>query len=157
MKLARARITKYKSVVDSDWFTLEQITCLVGKNESGKTAILEALEKLNAARGERANLAETDFPRVLSDAYSEDEVAVEAVGTLDENELEELRRLAGDPAAVKGREVAVQKNYANELKWTMPFDWMAATQALLASGSLSKEDAAPLESGCSDRGAARRS
>jgi predicted ATP-dependent endonuclease of OLD family len=46
MKLTAARITNYKSIIDSTWFTLDDLTCLVGKNESGKTAVLEALERL---------------------------------------------------------------------------------------------------------------
>jgi predicted ATP-dependent endonuclease of OLD family len=47
MKLISARVTNYKCIDDSEEFTLDQSTCLVGKNESGKTTILQALYKLN--------------------------------------------------------------------------------------------------------------
>ena len=47
MKLVRAKVTKFRSVEDSNEFTIGDLTCLVGKNESGKTAILEALHGLN--------------------------------------------------------------------------------------------------------------
>jgi hypothetical protein len=42
------RIQKYKSITDSGIMKLaDQVTCLVGKNESGKTAVLEAVYRLN--------------------------------------------------------------------------------------------------------------
>ena len=47
MKLTKVRIKNYKCIHDSTEFDIADITCLVGKNESGKTAILEALDKFN--------------------------------------------------------------------------------------------------------------
>ena len=47
MKLTKARIQKYKCVENSEEWRVDQVTCLVGKNESGKSALLEALYKLN--------------------------------------------------------------------------------------------------------------
>lgn len=44
MKLIKFRIQKYKSIKDSEWCWLaSDLTTLAGKNESGKSAILEAL------------------------------------------------------------------------------------------------------------------
>ncbi|GIS64963.1 MAG: hypothetical protein CM1200mP3_12110 [Chloroflexota bacterium] len=48
MKLTRARVRNYKSIDDSSWVNIEDITALVGKNESGKTAFLQALRKINS-------------------------------------------------------------------------------------------------------------
>ena len=48
MKLTKFRIKNYKSIIDSGNCSLnEGITVLAGKNESGKTSILEALEDFN--------------------------------------------------------------------------------------------------------------
>jgi len=48
MKLTNARVKKYQNIVDSEDVSIEDdITCLVGKNESGKTAFLQAIHKLN--------------------------------------------------------------------------------------------------------------
>ena len=48
MKVKKFRIKNYKSIVDSgDCYLTDTITILAGKNESGKTAILEALEDFN--------------------------------------------------------------------------------------------------------------
>jgi recombinational DNA repair ATPase RecF len=43
VKLANVHVTRYRSAEDSGPFTIEpDVTCLVGKNESGKTNILQA-------------------------------------------------------------------------------------------------------------------
>ena len=47
MKLIKVRITEYQSILDSNEFKVGDITCLVGKNEAGKTALLKALYRLN--------------------------------------------------------------------------------------------------------------
>ncbi|WP_331760980.1 AAA family ATPase [Streptomyces anulatus] len=48
MQLIKARITDYRSVEDSAIFDVEEdVTCFVGKNESGKTTLLQALFRLN--------------------------------------------------------------------------------------------------------------
>lgn len=45
MKILKFRIKNYKSIIDSeDCYLEENITILAGKNESDKTAILEALD-----------------------------------------------------------------------------------------------------------------
>ena len=64
MKLKTARVRDFRSVRDSGTFCIDDVTCLVGKNESGKTAILEALYKLNPIREEDAGFNSTDdYPR----------------------------------------------------------------------------------------------
>ncbi|MCX5443913.1 ATP-dependent endonuclease [Streptomyces sp. NBC_00063] len=66
MRLQSAHVTKYKSINDSTEFTLDgDITALVGKNEAGKTAALEALYRLNPlASGHPTKFEELrDYPR----------------------------------------------------------------------------------------------
>lgn len=51
MKLVKFRIKNYKSIVDSgDCYFSNKLTILAGKNESGKTTILEALEDFHENR-----------------------------------------------------------------------------------------------------------
>ncbi|PKM24670.1 MAG: hypothetical protein CVV09_14860 [Gammaproteobacteria bacterium HGW-Gammaproteobacteria-13] len=47
MKITRFRITNFKSIIDTNWtsFSPDQVTVLIGQNESGKSSILEALSK----------------------------------------------------------------------------------------------------------------
>lgn len=47
MKLAKVHITEFQSIQDSNEFDIGDVTCLVGKNEAGKTALLKALYRLN--------------------------------------------------------------------------------------------------------------
>lgn len=46
MKLQAFRIKNYRSIIDSEWNSLspDNITALIGQNESGKTSVLEALK-----------------------------------------------------------------------------------------------------------------
>lgn len=50
MKLKRFKVTNFRSVIDSGWINCEDVTTLVGVNESGKTNILLALWKLNPVK-----------------------------------------------------------------------------------------------------------
>lgn len=45
MKLTAFRIKNFRSIVDTDWQNIspDNITCLIGQNESGKTSVLEGL------------------------------------------------------------------------------------------------------------------
>lgn len=46
MRLLAFRIKNFRSILDTDWQNLspDNVTCLIGQNESGKTSVLEALE-----------------------------------------------------------------------------------------------------------------
>ena len=51
MKITKFRIKNYKSIVDSgDCYFSDKLTILAGKNESGKTSVLEALEDFHQDR-----------------------------------------------------------------------------------------------------------
>ncbi len=64
MRLARVRIQKYRSIRDTGWFEVEpRKTILVGPNEAGKTAILQALQQINAPKGLRGFDPLRDYPR----------------------------------------------------------------------------------------------
>lgn len=69
MKLLKFRIKNYKSIVDSgDCYFSDKLTILAGKNESGKTTILEALEdfhKDREIRGEAQVIDSSLRPEVI--------------------------------------------------------------------------------------------
>ena len=60
MKLKALRVENFKSIYDSGRFELDNVTCLVGKNEAGKTALLQSLYKLNPAIP-----SDTDFVPIM--------------------------------------------------------------------------------------------
>lgn len=50
MKLRRFRVTNFRSIIDSGWIDCDNVTSLVGINESGKSNVILALWKLNPVR-----------------------------------------------------------------------------------------------------------
>lgn len=60
MKLRKLQLQNYKSIHDTTEFDLGDITCLVGKNEAGKSAILEALYKLKPVETGEAEFVPID-------------------------------------------------------------------------------------------------
>ncbi len=69
MKLTQARVQNYRSVRDTGWFEVEDAkTILVGPNEAGKTAVLEALQQVNPPPGVKGFDALRDYPRKLYNA-----------------------------------------------------------------------------------------
>lgn len=63
MKLIKFRVKDYKTIEDTNWLTIDDITCLVGVNESGKTNVVTALLKLNSADSEIKVNPMLDYPR----------------------------------------------------------------------------------------------
>jgi ABC-type cobalamin/Fe3+-siderophores transport system ATPase subunit len=62
MRLVKFRVRDFRSVEDSGWITVDDVTALIGINESGKTNLLLPLWKLNPAKDGEINLV-ADAPR----------------------------------------------------------------------------------------------
>jgi predicted ATP-dependent endonuclease of OLD family len=66
MLLIEVTVNKFRSIVDSSPVRVERdITCMVGKNESGKTSFLHALYRLNPARPNVKFKLEDQYPAWL--------------------------------------------------------------------------------------------
>lgn len=63
MRLLRFRVKNYRCVDDSGWIDVRDKTALVGRNESGKTNLLLALQSLNPPEGLSALNSVKDYPR----------------------------------------------------------------------------------------------
>ena len=69
MRLTHVRVQNYRCVRDTGWFDVEQAkTILVGPNEAGKTAVLEALQQINCPDGVKGFDPLRDYPRKLYSA-----------------------------------------------------------------------------------------
>ena len=76
MKLVKVHIKEFQSIQDSTEFDIGDVTCLVGKNEAGKTALLKALYHLNPVHESDGDFDVTDdYPRGAVEDYKD---AVEA-------------------------------------------------------------------------------
>lgn len=62
MKLKKFKVQNFRSVEDSGWIEADDVTALIGINESGKTNLLLPLWKLNPAKDGEINLV-ADAPR----------------------------------------------------------------------------------------------
>ena len=71
MKLKWFRVREFQSVRDSGPVKVDDIVCLVGKNEFGKTALLKALYRLNPIVAADGNFNVTlDYPRMEVEGLS---------------------------------------------------------------------------------------
>lgn len=68
LKAIKFCIQNFRNIDDSGWIPLDKVTAFVGRNESGKTALLKALHKFNPATAELYN-PQREFPR---DRYTRD-------------------------------------------------------------------------------------
>lgn len=82
LKLKEVKIEKYKSFLEPQTIPIEEtITTLVGKNESGKTAFLEAIAKFNYFENDVNYKFDvtSDFPRSELKKYQREKEPVEVV------------------------------------------------------------------------------
>lgn len=150
MKLISARVTNYKNVIDSGEFTLDDVTCLVGKNQSGKSTLLQALYRLNPVEeGLHEFNYETDYPKTHATEYNKgmdgddrdhDDV-VEGKFALDSDDLEAISKLFGGNC-LKGEkhEIAIRVDYGGSRKWSgLSFDEILVLGHLAVTASISHE------------------
>lgn len=70
MKLTKVRVQNYRSVEDSEEFEIGDLTCLVGKNEAGKTALLSAMRGLKPSQPFEFD-GTIDYPRRFSTRFDD--------------------------------------------------------------------------------------
>ena len=64
MILNTVQVKNFECINDSSLFTVdEKVTCLVGKNESGKMALMQAISKLNSNEPDGADFDLLEYPR----------------------------------------------------------------------------------------------
>ncbi|MBM5066168.1 AAA family ATPase [Vibrio parahaemolyticus] len=63
MKLTKFRVQNFRSINDSGFITTDELTAILGRNESGKSNILLALQHLNPPGGMQDITAIKNFPR----------------------------------------------------------------------------------------------
>lgn len=101
MILKEARVTNFKSIEDSSLVEIDpQITALVGQNESGKTAFLQALYKARPVESGVGYDITSDYPRMRMVEYEEKheespDVVAELSYYLEDHELESVNQSLG--------------------------------------------------------------
>lgn len=114
MKLVKFRVRHYKSIDDSgDCYFSDKLTILAGKNESGKTSILEALEDFHESKIIRESAEQIN-------GSEKPEVLVSFDLTVDD--LNEVYEGAGiDVVATQGVQITLRKQRGIR-GYTLPYD-----------------------------------
>ncbi len=162
MKLTAVRISDFRSIRDTDWFDIGHVTCLVGKNEAGKTAVLQALYRLNPIVEKDACFDVTDdYPRTDVEDYlqgienctKEPATVVQAKLELDDEEVEQVCAEFG-PDSLSKREIILSRGYPAEpqkkspLIFDLPVEEAKAFTHLLERFAIPGDLAEALRSEC---------
>ena len=128
MKLTKVRITNFQSIHDSTEFDITDVTCLVGKNEAGKTALLKALYRLNPVIESDGTFdAVEDYPRQAVSDYEGDVEAgrtepaqvVHATYTLQPDDIGAVENAFGKKCLSNNKPaVTLHKGYSNLVTFT---------------------------------------
>ncbi|MGH9824391.1 MAG: ATP-dependent nuclease, partial [Blastocatellia bacterium] len=145
MKLKEFRVLRFRNIIDSEPIPVEpDVTVLVGKNESGKTAILEALYRLNPVYTGSFSLNE-DYPRwqlVVDRRKGETakQMPIEAIFALEDADRGAIEGVLGRGVLQDG-DVAVSRNYGDprilSLRFVTPLNQAAVVANIFESLRLS--------------------
>ena len=147
MKLKKTHIREFWSILDSNSFDIGDKTCLVGKNEAGKTAVLQALYRLNPIEPKEGTFSVTDdYPRAFVMEYEKGVEeknkahahVVEAVFELEDEELKPVFEVFGMQVLAL-RELTLFKGYENALKFSLGVNEKEAGSELLQRAHLTTE------------------
>lgn len=122
MKLVSFRVRVFRNVIDSGLIEVTDNTCLVGKNEAGKSAIIEALHRLNPAKPTPLNLLD-EYPRWLKKAHEisgeiDDAVPITATFALSPEEVSRLEAAFGP--VLQQSQIEASRKYTGDFKLIIP-------------------------------------
>ena len=147
MKLVEVQAQNFQSVRDSGSFEIGDVTCLVGKNEAGKTALLKALYRLNPINSADAEYnVMDDYPRSDVSTYETEVNAgrrqhvqvVRATFILDDEDVAEVEDAFGKSWLEDGsRTLVLSKGFDNKLVVeSLDIDTEKAIEHLVGSADL---------------------
>ena len=117
MKLVKVQVQYFRNILDSTEVEIqEDVTCLVGKNESGKTAFLEALRRLKPAQGNPCFTIGRHYPAWLEKRHRrqgkdlESVKAVRAWFSLEQADKDALASRLGK-GVFESEEITVSRTY----------------------------------------------
>jgi AAA ATPase-like protein/putative AbiEii toxin of type IV toxin-antitoxin system len=147
LELKSVRIQNYRSFDDSGVVPIADISCLVGKNEAGKTAFLHALHLLNPLNPINGKIKfddVMDFPSRRFSAYRkvrEESPAdvVTAVFELTKNELKVIEEDLGE-GVLTSREITVVKGYDGRRRYISSYSIEKAVEHLTSGIEASAAD-----------------
>lgn len=124
MRLTSARIRRFRNILDSTEVKIEErVTCLIGKNESGKSAILNALWRLKPAGTKPEFTIHEHYPAWLEKRHRNEGVnqqefeQVEADLEWEPTDVKLIEEHFGQAVGAAGTKLRLWSNYGNEYRW----------------------------------------
>lgn len=156
MKLVSFHVRKFRNIIDSGQINVEtNVTCLVGMNEAGKTAVLTALNRLNPTDGDSFTVQQ-DYPRWLltrdrRDGVVDATIPIEATFKLTEDDAKVVAERLGDGVVAAGDTIRAEKAYGSsgQPKWWLNVDAAAAVANVVDRADIDGKLAKTLKS-CPD-------
>ena len=111
MRLKAFKVKMYRPIIDSGWVDVDGVTVIVGKNESGKSALLKALHKFKSFSPEPYTL-DREWPRGHRRERSTDAVVVQTRFDFEDGESDQIAELL--PCGEKPTGVEISKTYKGE-------------------------------------------
>lgn len=151
MKLESVHVTNFRSAEDSEEFKVGPVTCLVGKNEAGKSAILLALAALNPHDATPAVFdKERDYPRRSLTQYDQkhpdgDAVAIKTTWRLENAEMERIASAVG-AKVVTSDIITVSRRYNKNIEIDAKIDFKPALEFLYSKFALDESERSVLAS-----------
>ena len=145
MILESVRVENFKCIDDSTEFTIRSLTALVGKNESGKTALLKALYRVNPLVAVRGAVRRHRVPAPAMDRPTASAATGRPTGSstttwqLEAPDVEALAAVLGADALASPR-VVVTKGYDNRLRWQVDIDERRVVANLVRGAKLDATD-----------------
>ena len=120
MKLTSVRVQNYKCIDDSGKYSVRDFTCLAGKNEAGKTALLQALRRLNPVEESEHKFDSTmEYPRKRKHEVERgNDKVLTTHWDLSDADMVAVEQSLG-PGSITKPKVTVTRGYDNVQRWTI--------------------------------------
>jgi energy-coupling factor transporter ATP-binding protein EcfA2 len=144
MILESVRVENFKCIDDSTEFSVQSLTGLVGKNESGKTTVLKALYRVNPILPTEAEFHDTEYPRRRWAAYRQrrqqtPDRVVTTTWRLEDADIAVVAEALG-PDVLASPKVVVSKGYDNRLRWQIDLDERRVVSNLVRGAKLDADE-----------------
>jgi len=128
VRLKSFRVRLFRNIIDSGLIEVTDNTCLVGKNEAGKSALIGALHCLNPAKPIALELLD-EYPRWLKKKHEisgeiQNAVPISATFEIEPEELQTLEESYGE-GVLKNPQIIASRKYSGDMLVEIPIDHAA--------------------------------
>jgi ATPase subunit of ABC transporter with duplicated ATPase domains len=141
MKLVKVQATNFRSIEDSGEFEVGDLTCLVGKNEAGKTAVLRAIQGIRPTDSFEYDRTR-DYPRRYLNKFDErhpdgESPVARTWWSLDDDDIAEIEATLGDDVLQSSQIEVTSYIGRSGNTWSVHIDQKKCLRNLEASPNIS--------------------